>query len=478
MNGIAARAFKARLGRESQVSLDFARGASPAAVLGESEQLSYRARVVRTDTISLQIAPALVLRRRHRRWGWLVAFMVAHLIHASSAGVDGASIPDPPTQTFVTTGLQDLDRNQDPELFERMFGNELATRPVPQSGPTTILYGVEIEEIRTIEAAQRRYYVRGFLWTYWNEPRARFPPHVLAALEGDRRESPSVKWGAGEIRDRKLVWDPELDFVNADRDLEVNSETIEVFPLGFEADSGAHVEYWCRFSGWFSDQDNRLDFHEFPFDRQELVVDISSGYAADQVVFRRCEELTEDDIERLAERLVHPEWSFESVDIGAVEVSYVSEDNRRFSTGRTVIVAARKPGFYLMNLGLPILIILGLFNCLIWIGRSEFEAKLGGIITCLLSLVAFSLVVNAEVPKIPYMTLFGKTLLACFAVITLGAACTVLHQIFAANPMIVRRTPLGRLASSIEVVIARWGAIALNICSILIVIQFIVRLLW
>lgn len=390
-------------------------------------------------------------------------------------GVSPATAQQP--SDLPAAAINDIDRNQDPQLFERMFGNALATRPPADSGPTVIYYGIEVEEVRAVEAAARRYYVRGFLWTYWRDPRANLDERLLQGIEPSRRESASLKWDAREIRDRQLVWDPGFDFTNADRELEITSGTVEIFPVKQGHNDQPEVEYWCRFSGWFSDQSNQLDFHDFPFDRQRLLIDVSTSYGAEQVVFRRCWELTDDDILRLASRLAHPEWDFESVDIGVAEGSYVSEGNRRFSIGRTAVEVRRKPGYYAMNLGLPIAIILALFNCLVWIDRTEFEAKLGGIITCLLSLVAFSLVVNAEVPKIPYMTIFGKSLLACYSVITLGAAFTVLHHVFSARSAAVGRNAAGRHAMAVESLISRWGAIGMNAASIAIVAYFLSGLL-
>ncbi len=374
---------------------------------------------------------------------------------------------------FSSAEIRDIDRNQDPLLFEQMFGRKLASRPPTVGGPTVIYYGIEVEEVRAIEAASRRYYIRGFLWTYWRDPRASFEQGTLFGVEPNRRESLSLKWDAKDLHDRKLVWDPGFDFVNADRELEITSGTVEVFPIDPGHNDQPEVEYWCRFSGWFSDQSNVLDFHEFPFDNQRLLIDVATGYGSGQVDFRRCWELSEDDMAQLASRLSHPEWEFDSVDIGVSKESYVSEGSRNFNIGRTSLIVRRKPGFYVMNLGLPIAIIMALFNCLVWIHRTEFEAKLGGIITCLLSLVAFSLVVNAEVPKVPYLTVFGKSILACYCVITFGAAITVLNHVFNAHAARVRRNPVGRRAIALESRVASLGAIGLNIASIAIVFYFL-----
>jgi hypothetical protein len=369
--------------------------------------------------------------------------------------------------------LDDLQENQPPELFEKLFGNSLSSRPVPKSGPTVIFYGVEIEDIRAIEASARRYYVRGYLWTYWRDARAKLTEDLLGKFKDSHRAARSIKWNAKPLRERKLVWDPELELVNADSDLELTTETIEVFPPKPGGNEEPEVEYWCRFSGWFSDQADLLDFHSFPFDRQRLVVDIVSSYNADQVEFRRCWELTEEDTQLLSSRLKHPEWFFKSVEIVGTNWSYVSENSGKFSLGRTMVTAQRKPHFYATNLGVPIGIILLLFNCLIWIKRTEFEAKLGGIITCLLSLVAFSLVVNSEVPKIPYMTVFGKAVLASFVIITTGAILTVLDHLWNGKAPASSGSPEVRNTRFL-----RYGAMTLNLGSAAVVLYFLGCWLW
>lgn len=400
-----------------------------------------------------------------------------------SRGRDRLGSPLPPASAPGTvaadprpaTPIQDIDRNQDPALFSQLFGERLATRPSDPDGPTVVYYGIEIEEVRAIEAAARRYYVRGFLWTYWRDPRAAIDVSQLIGEEADRRDAPSIKWDAKAIRDRNLVWNPEFDFKNADRDLQITSETVEVFPAKPGHNEQPEVEYWCKFSGWFSDQDGSLDFHDFPFDKQALYIDLTTAYGVKQVVFRRCWELDEEDMRRLSTRLTHPEWEFESVDIGVREGSYVSEGNRQFSIGRTIAVARRKPAFYALNLGLPIAIILVLFNCLLWIKSSEFEAKLGGIITCLLSLVAFSLVVNAEVPKIPYMTVFGRSLILCFIIITLGATFTVLEHLLQSRAPGPTRIGRGGILRSAGRMADRWGAIGLNCMSTAVIAYFLLH---
>lgn len=369
--------------------------------------------------------------------------------------------------------LDDLQENQSPELFEKLFGNSLSSRPVPKSGPTIIFYGIEIEDVRAVEASARRYFVRGYLWTYWRDPRASITDDLLNEFTDSHRAARSIKWSAKPLRERKLVWDPELELVNADSDLELTAETIEVFPPKPGTREEPEVEYWCRFSGWFSDQADLLDFRRFPFDQQTLVVDVASSYNAEQVEFRKCWELTDEGLERLPSRLKHPEWLFTSVEIFGTNRTYVSEYNDRFSIGRTAITTKRKPQFYATNLGVPIAIILLLFNCLIWVKRTEFEAKLGGIITCLLSLVAFSLVVNAEVPKIPYMTVFGKAVLASFVIITTGAILTVLDHVWNGKAAGSSGSPDVRNTKFL-----RYGAMTLNVGSAAVVLYFLGCWLW
>lgn len=153
--------------------------------------------------------------------------------------------------------------------------------------------------------------------------------------------------------------------------------------------------------------------------------------------------------------------------------SYVGEDDNQFSVGRTVVTVKRKPQFYAINLGVPIAIILLLFNCLVWIKRTEFEAKLGGIITCLLSLVAFSLVVNAEVPKIPYMTVFGSAVLASFVIITTGAILTVLDHVWNGKAPGSTGSPDVRNTKFL-----RYGAMTLNVGPAAVVLYFLGCWMW
>lgn len=323
----------------------------------------------------------------------------------------------------------DADAYQSETLFRTLYPNGLVGPPPQADGqPTTIHFGIELEEIRAIDAAERRFRARGFMWMYWEDRRADVD---LSGFDIAGRSSDgtwSLKWHADAVRRPPMLWDPQAAFVNADSDLEIAMETFEIFPQGFGGRTHAEVEYWCQFSGWFSDRANLLDFHDFPFDTQRLPIDVVTAHPRHIAVFAPCYETTDEDADVAVRSLLHPEWMFEDHAFEVIELAYVSEFGRPFSLARTLVSAKRIPGHHVMSLGLPIAIIMVVFNCVIWIRAAQFEAKLGGAITCLLSLIAFSFVVNAEVPRIPYLTALGWYINTGYGIIVAGTVLVVLGQ--------------------------------------------------
>lgn len=323
----------------------------------------------------------------------------------------------------------DTDAYQPPSLFRTLYPNGLAGPPRrPAATPIRVYFGIELEEVRSIDAADRRFYARGFLWMYWEDERANLDRTMFSASSEHADSDWSLKWHADALRARGDVWDPQFAFVNADSDLELAMETFEVFPQKVGVRECAEVEYWCQFSGWFSDRANLLTFHDFPFDTQPLSIDVVTAYSSNIVEFAPCYETTDEDADAAARALIHPEWIFVDHRFEVGELAYMSEFGRPFSLARTTFLASRLPGHHVMSLGLPVAIIMVVFNCVIWIRPSQFEAKLGGAITCLLSLIAFSFVVNAEVPQIPYLTALGWYINTGYVVIVSGTVLVILGQ--------------------------------------------------
>jgi hypothetical protein len=313
----------------------------------------------------------------------------------------------------IFNGL-DPDQYQTTDNFKQLFGDlNLNNAPYPESGPITIYAGIEIEEIRRIDATKRQYYIRGYFWAYWKDSRAKFvaPKNIE-----------SIKFNAKGLFSEGFCWDPQFEFVNADTPPRRSLETVEIFPEG-------EVEYWTLFTGVFSDRSNLMDFHSFPFDSQNLTIDVVTAYPKNKILFAPCKETTQEDYTKIINKLSHPEWTFEKQSMEIHKILYTSEFDREFSVLRAIVNAKRKPGYYMLQIVLPVSAIMIVFYFSLWIEPKHIEAQLGTAITCLLSLIAFTIVVSSETPKIGYPTVLGWFLTIAYITFVCGIGAIIKNHV-------------------------------------------------
>lgn len=272
-------------------------------------------------------------------------------------------------------------------------------------------------------------------------------------------------------------------FLNGEDDVTLTEQTYEIFPVSRDpqrplppGETGpvdpettmVCFEYHTAFSGWFSDRRNRLNFELFPFDSQTFEVEIDCVYPVEEVAFILDDSSSPEDRQEMVDQLRHPEWLFRGQDYEFDFKNYSSEVGRTYSIGRATLSAHRRSFFQIANLGIPIIIIMTIFNLCLWIRNDHFEAKIGGIVTCLLSLIAFGLIVSAELPEVPYLTLLGWFINACYLLIVFGTAVTIIEQ---SGPP--PEIGLGRaVRTRIRRVVDRHGERSIHLASLLLLVLF------
>jgi hypothetical protein len=219
----------------------------------------------------------------------MLATLIAGLAFACGTPLGFAAGPAQPGVTL----LQNVDPDQElsKDDYDRLFGHIPATPLVKTIKPVTVYCGIELQDIRDIDAASGSYAVRGFLWYYWDDPRFSF----------DGEDIESLKWAFSTLAER--AWIPALEFDNSVEDVRRWGETIEIFPAG-------EVEYWCYFAGTFSDQDGLMDFRRFPCEVLPISIDLTSPYQKVLLELLHCRESNPTDgIKELRQRR-HPEFTF------------------------------------------------------------------------------------------------------------------------------------------------------------------------
>jgi hypothetical protein len=302
-------------------------------------------------------------------------------------------------------GSIDPDQELSREAFNSLFGHIPNVALVKSAKGISIFCGIELQDVREIDAAKGTYTIRGFLWYYWDDPRFRF----------DAENIDSLKWDFSALSDR--LWIPEIEFDNSSGEVRRWGETIEIFPKG-------EVEYWCYFAGTFSDQDGLMDFRRFPCEVLPVSLDLTSPYQKALLVLKPCRESSPSDAIKELRLRRHPEFTFSGARLTERTRTYTSEWNREFSVLRLTVDAKRHKGYYLIHIVVPVTAILAVFLVGQRVCITEFEARVGLALTCLLSLIAYTFSFSDSLPKLGYLTLMDYFVTANYLLIAIGTIST------------------------------------------------------
>lgn len=344
----------------------------------------------------------------------------------------------------TSPGIASLLANIDPDQelsrddFDSLFGHIPSIALVKSVKGIPIYCGIELQDVRDIDAAKGTYAIRGFLWYYWDDPRFRF--------DGENIES--LKWDFAALSDR--LWIPEIEFDNSSDEVRRWGETIEIFPKG-------EVEYWCYFAGTFSDQDGLMDFRRFPCEVLPVSLDLTSPYQKALLVLKPCRESDPSDAIKELRLRRHPEFTFSGGRVIETSRTYTSEWDREFSVLRLTVDAKRHRGYYLIHIILPVIAILAVFLVGQRVCISEFEARIGLALTCLLSLIAYTFSFSDSLPKLGYLTLMDYFITANYLLIAFGTISTCTRRWAGAT-----HSAVTRFASVVDAALP-WLAVVLGV---------------
>ncbi|MBW2382558.1 MAG: hypothetical protein JRG92_02935 [Deltaproteobacteria bacterium] len=276
--------------------------------------------------------------------------------------------------------------------------------PPNLSGPTRIGMAFRVLEIRDIDPVQGSYSLRGYVRTSWCDRRLAFDADEQGVDE-------RVYVGpAADARLGKTVWFPSAFPVNQVGELRVTERVLRIRHDGtIEQDMNIVVPLSTHF-----------DLRRFPFDEQTLIMEVESFvFSAEQVVLV-------DDAARTGfdPSLQLPEWTLHSV-VGRVADAPVMRSREPHSRYQLEIRIGRKPGFYLWKVFLPLVIIVALSWSVFWMPEEKFASRSRISATGVLTIVAYQFAFGADLPRVGYLTLLDKTMIASFGLL----AVTVLESL-------------------------------------------------
>ncbi len=238
-----------------------------------------------------------------------------------------------------------------------------------------------------------------------------------------------------------------LNLVKSDQDLIQNSYKITPYLAPFQSYDNVRVSN-KRIS--VQTVRNQFNLRSFPFDKQIIKYQIGNGtFEVDDILFwpqaftiktlnhfMKLDDISgwqkkKYDIKRILHR--------DTVDVGGEYRDAISIE----------IELERKHGYYIFKVILPIILILSVCWSVVWVDPKELEARLTITIVCLLSLIAYNFVIDAELPKLEYLTVLDWIVLISYFYATVPNFLSIIS-------FRLQKTDL-RLSNKLEVISKRYG---------------------
>ena len=266
------------------------------------------------------------------------------------------------------------------------------------AGPTLVDIGLFIIDITKINEYDNTFKVRGFLDLVWCDPRLAFEPAA-----DERHQALFLEHRAAEKLEE--IWWPDPDFVNQTEPRKIENEALIV-------QNDGTTDYEEKFVVILK---SPFDLTKFPFDRQILKIEIES-FAWTQEALQFHEH---GDKIGFSDRFEIPEWNLHSV-TGDVEVTQEVRDRDAFSEFVLAIEVARKPGYYIWKIMLPLVVLVCASWVIFWLKGHSADTRLGLAFRGVLIVVAYQFLIGGKLPRVSYLTFMDSFLVFSFLLMVLS----------------------------------------------------------
>ena len=261
-------------------------------------------------------------------------------------------------------------------------------RPAPGE-PVQVKLSLTLNKLSQIDSVAETYHVDAYLNASWLDQRA---SKLLWRPGGER--AVYLDDAAAELLGR-VIWWPDLETINTVGGRDRNNLRLEVLEDGT-------VLYTERFQATMS---SNMDFRKFPFDEQSFDILFESyTYREGDMVFvepgARLGHLRETPA---------PDWR---LGMPRARVSRHEYGDSWFSRYTLSIDSDRLPGYFVWQVFLPLLLILGTSWIVFWL--TELSDKISVAFTCLLTLVAFNFYTATMLPQLPYNTFIEEVVISSY----------------------------------------------------------------
>jgi hypothetical protein len=285
----------------------------------------------------------------------------------------------------------------------REAAESITTTPPNPNGPTSVGVGFFVNDIRGIDPVRDEFQFRGYVRVLWCDPRLAFDPEI----EG---RSELAFTGEHAERQFKQMWFPSGYPVNKVGEIKLSERVLLIRHDGtIESNINVSVPLATHF-----------DLRRFPIDRQILELQAESYlWNRDQLQF-----IHDETISGFSDGIEIPEWNIQSVN-GRVNEIAVMRSDTPFSRYTLEIEIARKPGFYVWKVFLPLMVIVAISWSIFWMTDERFSGRSRISATGVLTVVAYQFVFAENLPRVGYLTLLDQVMIGSFGLL----AVTVLESL-------------------------------------------------
>ncbi|KAG7670060.1 hypothetical protein NADE_006303 [Nannochloris sp. 'desiccata'] len=364
----------------------------------------------------------------------------------------------------------------------------LSLRGVPPPGGTTVYVSVGLDRLIDIDDENYRFEAVLFMLLTWNDPRAK--PAVLASTESVILGNSNCTYPCTSIYtyDEKSLccdgmWLPHLEFLNARG---FSQDRVVRYGVEFgEGVNSSAVGWWAHVAGEYY---TNLDFRAFPFDSQNLIIQI--GYADRTpeipVDFKQGSTALTlylpkagDDISGWTVQKI--EMSFYNVTDEQIYNKFIDFSNPNdplpihptdpnapdifrpplWDQGFVIFIQIdRIYIYYILTAIVPIALNVWLALLVFSVSPKHLDTRLGIIVTLFLSLTALMLVLGGGLPKSSVIVPTQQVVLLSYIILGfVGLESIVIYKIVTVERQkdIKKRTVLAK-----EAFTKRWNTMSLN----------------
>ena len=245
------------------------------------------------------------------------------------------------------------------------------------------------------------------LFTSWEEPKMN---NIAAKISNDYMEGNGFfcSMNLREYNDEDLIiFFPDFR-IKGFKDTKLKNEDITIkftyWGEGYDVEGSTSHETIITLH-------KNLKLNNFPFDRQRLDFTFNDYSIAESEIYILNDADTVLFIDDY--NSYDREWLTKDKDILKTELW--SFFDKFYSPSIAIdIVLDRNPSYYIFKVILPILILVSVLFCSVFIPPLQLESKLTLTVVCFLALIAYIFVIDESVPKLSYMTLMDYFILISF----------------------------------------------------------------